>query len=229
MNKFFDFVLSMLFPHRCPFCGKAISIGQVVCSACESGISFVKGKTCPQCGRGVEYCYCNGKFEFERCVSPFYYDGLVRKSIISFKFRAKKAYAAAYAEFAARIIEKEYSGICFDFIACVPLTKTELKERGFNQSEVFARALSGRLNLPFKNILVKPHDVKPQRTLNSTQRWDNIADAFSALHDIGGATVLLVDDIITTGATLSDCARALKSSGAKEVFCATIACVRPCE
>lgn len=200
----------------------------VICDNCAGTLPYVTGKICPCCGRGYDFCRCGSmKFEFDRCVSPFYYEGPVRKSIISFKFHAKQSSAAAYAALSAQTIKKEYDRQHFDFVTCVPLTKREYLRRGFNQSEVFARALSRELRIPYKEALCKPRDVKPQRMLNSEQRWQNTHGAFSAKGAFPGTAILLIDDVITTGATLSDCARALKEAGAKSVFCATIACTIP--
>ncbi|MFO7160346.1 MAG: ComF family protein [[Clostridium] cellulosi] len=228
MNRLADIIISLFFPHRCPFCGKTVPSNMAICKDCAGTLPYVTGKTCPRCGRGFEFCHCRGnKFAFERCVSPLYYEGSVRKSIINFKFHAKQSSAAAYAALSAQMIKREYDWQQFDFITCVPLTKREFKKRGFNQSEVFARALSRKLGIPYKDALCKPRDVKPQRTLNSEERWLNTAGAFSAKGSFPGAVVLLIDDVITTGATLSDCARALKKAGAKQVFCATIACTAP--
>jgi ComF family protein len=228
MSGFADRILSLFFPHRCAFCGKAISSGQIICNDCVKALPYVSGKTCPRCGRGTEYCKCAGdRFEFDRCISPFYYAGIVRRSIISYKFHAKQASAAAYAAITAEKIKKEYGGMRFDYVTSVPLSASEFKKRGFNQSEIFARALAENLELPYRNVLFKPNDVKPQRTLNSAERKKNVSGAFCAKEKEETTAVLLVDDIITTGSTLSDCARALKSAGVKTVFCAAIACVVP--
>lgn len=228
MNRLADLIISLLFPHRCPFCGKTVQSDRVICEDCGGTLPYVTGKICPRCGRGYEFCRCgDNNFAFDRCVSPFYYEGLVRKSIINFKFHARQSSAAAYAALCAQTIKREYNRQRFDFITCVPLTKREFKKRGFNQSELFARALSLTLGIPYKTALCKPRDVEPQRTLTSEQRRQNISGAFLAKDSFPGAVILLIDDVITTGATLSDCARALKEAGAKQVFCATIACTAP--
>jgi competence protein ComFC len=227
MPKIMGTLLSLIFPRRCPFCGSAVAHDEQVCGHCAEKLPFVTGEICPRCGRGREFCRCAAQdFEFERCAAPFYYEGVVRRGIINFKFHARQSSASAFAFFTAKTVKREFAGVDFDFVSCVPLTRAELKKRGFNQSEIFARALAGELSLPYRETLVKPHDVSPQRTLPARQRCDNVAGAFSAAPLLKGGRILLVDDVVTTGATLSECARELKLSGAKSVYCAVIACVK---
>jgi competence protein ComFC len=227
MHGIVDALFSLVYPRRCPFCGCAIEHNERVCKSCLGKLPFVTGEVCRRCGRGRGFCRCASlNFEFERCVSPFYYEGLVRRGIVNFKFYARQSSASAFAFYTAKIVRREYAGEHFDFISCVPLTRAERKKRGFNQSEIFARALAKELSLPYREALAKPKDVLPQRTLSARQRWGNISGAFRALSALHGESILLADDVITTGATLCDCARALKSAGAGEVCCAAIACVR---
>jgi competence protein ComFC len=227
MPKITETILSLFFPRRCPFCGDTISTKQQICKLCEEKLPVVTGKICPRCGRGIDYCRCGSlRFHFERCVAPFYYEGIVRKSIINFKFYARQNSASAYAFYTADAIKREYSDEHFDFVTCVPLTGAERKKRGFNQSEIFARSLARELTLPYRDTLLKPNDVRPQRDLTAKERWRNISGAFCAAKQLNGAHVLLVDDIVTTGATLDDCARALKAAGTKRICCAVIACVK---
>lgn len=226
MPKIVDMLLSLVFPRRCPFCGRTVAHDERVCDECAAKLPFVTGEVCPRCGRGREFCCCATlNFEFERCAAPFYYEGPVRRSIINYKFYARQTSASAFAFYTAKTVRREFAGERFDFVSCVPLTKAEHKNRGFNQSELFARVLARELSLPYREALIKPQDVLPQRTLPAQKRWENISGAFRAAIQLHGEHVLLVDDIITTGATLSDSARALKEAGAGVVCCAVIACV----
>lgn len=227
MSDFIEKILSFVFPHRCPFCGAPLPQGERICAACKEKLPAVTGETCPRCGREIEYCSCGGlHFAFERCVAPFYYEDIVRKGIVNFKFYARQTSAAAYAFFAAKTVRQAYAGERFDFVTCVPLTHKEYRKRGFNQSEIFARALARELSLPYRDSLLKPRDVRPQRKLSAKERWKNISGAFCAAKPLHGESVLLVDDIMTTGATLDACAGTLKAAGAQKIDCAVIACVR---
>ena len=226
MIKPFQILLSLLYPLRCPFCGKIVN-ETADCKSCTATLPFVGGDLCPRCGRERAYCCCAGSnFAFDRCVAPFYYEGVVRRGIINCKFHAKQASASAFAHYTAQAVQSAYNKEQFDFVAFVPLTRAEYCKRGFNQSELFARALARALSLPCRPVLQKPHDVAPQRSLPASGRWTNVSGAFISPSRLDGARVLLADDIVTTGATLSDCAHALKAAGASRVCCAVIACVR---
>ena len=124
------------------------------------------------------------------------------------------------AEEAERLVSKTP----FDLVAYVPMTRKATAKRGFNQSEVFARIISKRLNLDFeKNVLIKIRETKPQKSLNAAQRRTNLKGAFKVAKDVDGKSVLLVDDIITTGATLKENAKMLYKAGARRVTALTFA------
>lgn len=223
-------LLSLIFPRRCPFCGGVVAPGERACARCAEKIPGVSvlGEICPRCGRETKYCGCKGRnFSFDGCVCPFYYEDLVRRALINFKFRARPSSASAFASFCADAVRLRYKEKRFDLVTSVPLTARERRKRGFNQSQLFAKALAKKLSLPYRETLIKPKDVAPQRTLPAARRWENVAGAFVAKRRLCGERVLLADDIITTGATLDSCAKALKDAGAGEVFCAVIACTRP--
>lgn len=226
MKKLFHKLLSLLFPLRCPFCGRIIK-EKTACPVCEATLSRISGNLCPRCGRERAYCCCKGRaFAFDRCAAPFYYEGAVRRGIINCKFHARQSAAGVFAHYAAQTVQSVYQEEAFDLVAFVPLTRAEYSKRGFNQSELFARALARALSLPCHPVLKKPHDVAPQRSLPASGRWVNVSGAFVCSSRLDGARVLLADDIVTTGATLSDCARALKEAGAVRVCCAAIASVK---
>lgn len=222
--NFFDAIVSSIFPVRCPFCGKPLPQGGDFCKDCESALSRISDPVCPKCGRNYTYCKCGGKiYAFERCVQPFYYEGAVKKALLNFKFFGHEGGARVFASYAAETVKNAYSGISFDFVTSVPLSKAEIKKRGFNQSELFGHALAKKLRLPYRETLLKPLNLPPQHTLSSPARWKNIDGAFSPVKKICGARILLADDIITTGATLNECSKVLKNAGAEYVFCAAIA------
>lgn len=230
--RIYRLLLSLIFPPRCPFCGKAIPHGLQECEECTDKLPIVTGEICPRCGRERVLCHCTGReFTFERCVAPFYYEGVVRRSIIACKFHARQSSAAVYGRYAAAVVLREYAQERFDFVTFVPLTRAEYRKRGFNQSELVARSLAHALGLPCRAVLQKPVDIAPQRTLPALERWSNVSGAFCAntrmrSGQLRGKNVLLADDIATTGATLSDCARALKEVGTRRVYCVVLACVK---
>lgn len=226
MLRFADILISLVYPRRCPFCGAALSHNKHTCESCENSLPHVTGETCLKCARGSEFCRCKERqFAFKSCIAPFYYDGVVKQAVKRFKFKGQQGAATVFAAYTAETLNRVYAGKSFDFVTSVPLTFSEFKSRGYNQSALFGRALAKELSLPYRETLKKPHDIKPQRTCSASQRWDNVSGAFSSKCDLSGKVVLLADDIITTGATLNECAKMLLAVGAHEVCCAVFACV----
>ena len=121
------------------------------------------------------------------------------------------------------VVRREYGGIPFDVVTAVPLHQQEHRERGFNQAEKLGQAVAKRLHLPYGVTLRKITVTAPQKELKAVQRTGNLLGVFDVCADISDKTVLLVDDVITTGATLDECAKMLKIFGAKEVYAVTAA------
>lgn len=216
-----------LFPQRCAFCGRIIRAGLRVCPECEKSLPYIGNGTCRVCGRERRYCRCEKeKYAFERCVAPFYYEGVAKKGIMRFKFGGRREVAAVFAKYAAQRARSEYEGTSFSFVTAVPLSKTEKHRRGYDQAEDFGRALARELGLQYRCALCKPRDIKPQRTCTAPERRKNVIGAFYAYDVPKSAAVLLADDVVTTGATLSECALALKKAGAGTVCCVAAARVK---
>lgn len=110
-------------------------------------------------------------------------------------------------------------------ITCVPLQGERLRKRGFNQSRVLAKQIAGFFEVPFKDTLEKLKTTRPQNELSREERLHNLSGAFEAGKDLSlsGLKILLIDDVLTTGATLDECSRVLKSADAKEIICFTLA------
>lgn len=214
----------LIFPRRCPFCGKVSAGG--VCAQCAVSLPRVGAGACPRCGREKEYCVCGRHdFAFDRCASPFYYEGAAKKGVLRLKFLGREDSAAAFAACAAETARREYADERFSCVTCVPLSRSERRRRGYNQSERLARRTARELGIKYADTLTKPRDIKPQRTCGADERWSNVSGAFAAKGAVHG-TVLLIDDIVTTGATLSECAAALRGAGAQRICCLTAVCVK---
>ena len=128
----------------------------------------------------------------------------------------------------AQTCRKRYGDIEFDYVAYVPMDKKREKQRGFNQSMLLAKGIAEELNIPFgKNLLVKLYRTDVQHELNEVERKGNLLGAFdvSSAYNLEGRTVLLVDDVKTSGATLNECGKMLYLNGAERVFCLTAALV----
>ena len=160
-------------------------------------------------------------------LSPFYYDGYMRKAVKRYKFSGQKAYGILFGrmlgtELANHPFLKEY-----DYIIPVPLHGKRLCERGYNQSELLSMGLAEGIGKPFLiDVLFRVCETKQQSGLGSVNRVDNVKDAFYAPEGIVcGKKIILVDDIFTTGETLRACANALKNAGAERI--AGVALCRP--
>lgn len=161
----------------------------------------------------------------EVCVAPFSYDSSVRQAIINYKFNGKKFNAKSFASAVSTVVENVYKDMDFEVVCCVPLSRQRQKQRGFNQSELIARAVADYFNKPFEMLLIKNKDNVEQHTLSATDRIKNVLDVY-ALTDsekVRNKKILLIDDIATTGNTLAECCRTLKTGGADRILCAAIA------
>lgn len=208
-------ILDLLFPPKCVFCGKLLPKGtECLCDKCTAGLPFTKGAQVSQ----------KGSF-YDKCVSPFLYEGDVRKSILRFKFKGMTAYADCYGRLMASCIREHLSGR-FDLITWVPLSTKRAKARGYDQAMLLALAVALELDDVAVETLVKTAHVQAQSTITDKEmRRANVSGVYE-LKDkelIDGKRVLLIDDIITTGSTLAECARVLLMSGAESVVCATLA------
>ena len=211
--SFISSLLELLFPPKCVFCGKVRDGGDTWCPKCTESLPFTLN-----CGRQ------EGEY-YDFCISPMYYKGAVRKSILRFKFKGASSYADVYGRILADSI-RENPDIDYDIISWVPLSSNRKRSRGYDQAMLLALATALELNEVAVETLVKPRDVKAQSELaGREERNANISGAYEAADPelIEGKCVLLIDDIVTTGSTLSECAKELLAAGAKRVVCAALA------
>jgi len=208
-------MLDLLFPPKCVFCAKVLGTGEEGwCSKCVESLPWADN-----CGRQ------EGE-SFDLCISPLYYRGAVRKSILRFKFRGATAHAEVYGRILADCIRANPS-LGYDVISWVPLSDKRERSRGYDQAMLLALATALELGDVAVETLEKPMDVQAQSELGGKQeRCANISGAYVALDEelIDGKCVLLVDDVVTTGSTLDECAKVLLSAGATRVVCASLAC-----
>lgn len=182
---------------------------------------------CPPCRNILPVCsvlITSGEF-FESCAASFYYKGLVRNSILRYKFSGRRSYASVYAGFLAQTIEEQYHG-GFDVISWVPVSKKRLKKRGYDQAQLLCEKTAKKLGLVPRKALIKTvHNTAQSELSGVEKRRANVLSAYEIEPDFSplGKRILLIDDIMTTGATLSECARTLLMAGADSVLCAVLA------
>ncbi len=165
---------------------------------------------------------------FSACVSALYYEGAVKEAIRRYKFAAAQAYAPAFGELVAERIYEELDGK-YDLMTWAPLAPDRLRERGYDQSRLIAENAAARLRRGLVPTLKKRRGVSPQSLSgDEAGRRANITGAYRAADpaSVAGKRVLIIDDIVTTGSTLSECAKTLLRAGAEEVMCATLARTR---
>lgn len=204
-------LLSLIFPARCTLCGKITTGGRRVCNSCMK-------HNPPQAHfRLLE------EPEFSLfCVSAYEYEGQARQAILQYKFRGKKERAAGFAQALTLALPPRWQTA--DVVCWVPVSRQRRKERGYDQSELVARKVAKAIGRPCRKLLQKVVDNQPQHELNADQRWENVRNVYLADNKkCQGKTILLIDDIVTTGATMLECASCLLRAGAKEVFCGAIA------
>ena len=210
--KILDGLLELFYPTKCAFCHK-LTGGDTVCKSCAEKLPLTAGGAQAQ------------KFPFiSQCVSPLYYEGDVRESLLRYKFGGLSLYSAVYAGFMAKCIDENQ--ISCDIITWVPLSRKRLRKRGYDQAKLLAGELSERTGIPCCRLLKKTRNNPAQSgTGGAEKRRANVSGVYTALkpEKIKGKSILLVDDIVTTGATLSECGRILLSAGAGEVRAVTVA------
>ena len=223
------FIKESLFPlsFTCDSCGIETFEGNL-CPDCLKEMTFNDKITCPVCGRKVErkeICIeCKAKPPlFEYGMSALIYEGTAIKLI--HKFKNGDAYLKEY--FADLIVAKLDVLAPIDYIAYVPMTKKAERKRGYNQSKLLAESISKRINVPVCDAIEKVKDTTAQKALSGKDREKNLKNSFKAKSKdaLLNKNVLLVDDILTTGATADAASLALFKAGAMKVFLATIASV----
>jgi len=213
----FHWILDLLYPPKCVFCRKLLNDKyQVICQKCKKELPYTKNG-------GIQ----KGNF-FTACVSPLYYEEKVRDALLRYKFHHLTGYADCFGIMIAECAE-EYIDSSVDIISWVPLSKQRLRKRGYDQAELLAKVVSEHLGIPCVALLKKTRHTRQQSRIKSvSKRRSNISGAYIAANhsEIEGKRILLIDDIVTTGSTFSECAKILGMAGADKVYCAAAACKR---
>lgn len=213
--SFFSNVLDLLFPPRCVFCQSFLKKGERdICNACEVSLPRTDERTAGQ----------TGEF-YELCLAPLFYKDCVRESLHRFKFKGMIGYASCYGRLMCACIRQNMPEK-YDLITWVPLSHKRMKSRGYDQAALLGMALALEMNDVAVETLTKTRDNPAQSSLGgASTRRANVSGIYDVrdpelIHD---KTILLVDDIVTTGSTLSECAHTLLTAGAKRVYCVAVA------
>ena len=231
-----QWILEQIFPTRCAGCGIVAPDG--ICERCREQLPFVEEDACPKCGRGAAKCLCGKRYttaegnevtfhfspQYQQLVAPCYYTGAMRRGISLLKFHGQKRHALWMGREMARSLQKQMVLSQIDLVVPVPLSRSRLRERGYNQAALLAREVAGILELPFsEQVLIKTKENAVQHTLSHHQRLLNVEGVYAVQGELSGKCLLLIDDVSTSGATLSSCGQALYSAGAEAVVCCVAA------
>lgn len=210
-------LLDLLYPPKCPFCGRVLEKGEESwCAACQEDLPWTKvcdGKQVPGC---------------DACLSPLWYRGGVREGMRRYKFEGGREHARLFGLLMTQCLQDRWTGRA-DLITWVPLHPRRLRERGYDQAELLARRVGELAGLPVEGALEKVRATAVQsQTEGDEARRTNVRGAYRAMPglELTGKRVVLVDDIATSGATLSECAAALRGAGAESVLGLTFARAR---
>lgn len=217
-----DFLLDILYPERCPCCDKVIAWNEVFCDECADKLEYMEDVP----WQSVFPPEIAGKYpNFDYANSLFRYEGNAKNAVLALKTR----YAFKFAEFAAERLAMKLENdelAAVDVVTAVPMNRSKRRSRGYDQAEVFAGYMAKAMKLDTDfTLLRRRRSKKAQHTLNSTDRLKEAERVYfsdKAEGYLEGKTVLLCDDIFTTGATVDKCAAVLKKLGAERVYAVTI-------
>lgn len=215
------YLLDIFFPNRCPFCNEIIKWDNSVCDECRNKIINACEKICHKCGN--VNCVCDGTKSYDNAYAAVFFDDEnVSGAVYEFKRLGMINLAEYTAETVCRYIDNA------DFVTGVPMGKRKQKSRGHNQADILARCIGEYLDIPFVNNLVCKIDTKDeQHHFSEEERKERVKDLFYCCnYDLSGKTVVLCDDVMTTGSTVDRCAELLKEMGAAKVIVCVCAVTR---
>jgi len=192
----------------------------VLCRACFEALPYVGSPFCGRCGLPTAFAtpLCeeckNVDFAFQSARAPLKYEGTGKKIVHVLKYRG---YKRVVDRLAAPLMLQVVGDPRFDAVVPVPLHRSRRRKRGFNQAELLARSVAGRLRAPVSDTLEVVRSTRDQIELSAAQRRANVAGAYRATGPLRGGNILLVDDVFTTGATMHACAETLLRAGAREI------------
>ncbi len=202
-------ILKLLFPPKCMLCGMPLRDNEEICGDCRQKVLLNTAP--PRMEKGAF---------FEKAAAGLWYETHVRNAVHGLKYREKQNYARPLARVMTYAYQHKIGEEC-DLIAFVPTNPSTLRKRGYDQAQLLAEALSEMLDIPWVQALEKTRETQPMHGLKPDARRANVLGAYRVCCQadlLRGKRVLLVDDILTTGSTLSECARMLKAAGTLRVY-----------
>ena len=240
MEDFASVLTSVVFPAACRLCDAPLLHARrlPICETCLSSFQMILPPICNLCGQvmpvsaplseAAPACRdcIQGKFGFQAARSFGVYEGALAHAIVLLKYERLEPLGTFFAAQLLQLVRSDAQLLPADLVVPVPLHRQKRKDRGFNQVDLFARPLARRLRLPYRPVLLMRSRPRPEKhLLSQEERWEAVRGAFAMRQGdrVDNLWVLLLDDVMTTGATLDACARALRDAGARSVLGLTVA------
>ncbi len=221
MPNISDRLLSLIYPTRCACCRKLIANGEDLCDNCKREIKYID-PLCSRCGLSKKGCRCRiQNFLFSGAVSVFENNGVAQNGIYALKFRKHYQASKFFGREMAKSFKKHFPNVQADFVCEVPVYVKDKKR--INHATLIAKAFSKETGFKYqKDVITKPKRIKTQHEVKTLEeRVKNVKGAYKVTKELDGKTVILIDDIRTSAATLNECAKQLRLKGAVAVYCAT--------
>lgn len=224
-------ITDLVYPRRCAVCDEVLGFGAGLVCGRHRNLPYVKEPCCMRCGKEIEsedmeYCAdCERHSRsFDRVFPVFNYEEPVKSAVLAIKYHNKREYCEYYGECIANKLRPYVDRYALDGVAYVPVHKRKRRIRGYNQAELLSKVVSDRLGLPLLDgALIRTSFTTPQKELSNVQRANNLKQSMAVGTRYPDCrSIVLVDDIFTTGATADVCAGLLKEAGAQHVYCATV-------
>ena len=231
MGNYRERIISLLYPRHCPVCDEVVPrVGMYICPACKNKLEYVQGAICIKCGKQVseqeEMCIdCKENTHFFDTGVALYKYPCVRQGIYRMKYKGRKEYLDFYSQEVVERLGEQLRLWNPDAIIGVPLHKARERKRGYNQAEILASQIGDKMGIPFeKKMVLRQKNTLPQKGLDAFQRQNNLKKAFIISQNVVKLnTIVIIDDIYTTGSTMDAVASILKASGVQRVYCLTLA------
>ncbi len=214
--KLIQTILNLIYPPKCPFCGRVLEKDEEgLCARCQRSLPWTEGQNF-----SVDFC--------DTSLSPLRYEACVRQAVHCYKFSYGRVHSRYFGTLMTQCLGDRWSDPV-DAIVWVPLSKKRRTRRGYDQAELLARRVGELARIPAVDALEKIRDTETQSLIESpAQRRANVLGAYRVKEgaDLTGKRVVLVDDVVTSGATLAECAACLRMAGAESVTALTFACAK---
>lgn len=233
LSDFINGSLNLIFPLNCLICRRGLEPGnkKYLCGHCWAKLELIKGAVCEGCGRPSVLSRCSScktkRYYFRSARSAGLYEGTLRECIHLLKYRKKTYLAQPLGELLTELIRNDGDLRKTNLLVPVPPDKRRYREREFNQAHLLAEVVSSCFGIPISSpiTLRRTRTTLPQAQLNRQQREKNVRGLFRVARAKGcrGKTILIIDDVFTTGSTANECAKVLSQAGAREVNVLTVA------